>query len=44
MPRCLSTGLGFLFIDEPADVQNIFADVVAGLPPPPWPDDPKVGL
>ena len=29
---------------EPADAQNIFADVVAGLLPPPWPDDPKVGL
>ena len=31
-------------INEPADAQNIFADVVAGLPPPPWPGDPKVGL
>ena len=31
-------------INEPADAQNIFADVIADLPPPPWPDDPKVGL
>ena len=31
-------------IYQPADAPNIFADVIADLPPPPWPGDPKVGL
>ena len=31
-------------INQPADAPNIFADVIADLPPPPWPGDPKVGL